>query len=118
AGRPEDDYARAWRAVELLRARNDLRGSRRVRRSRADPRGGAAGEADRPPRVSEPRRVPQPPGAVRQDDRSPPEAVAEGTEQSGGVLYDFGLLLGEGVPRLQADREREARLRRQGRRGG
>ena len=46
-GRPADDSARAGRADELLRARQDLRGRRRLRRSRAD----AAARPRRPSRT-------------------------------------------------------------------
>jgi tetratricopeptide (TPR) repeat protein len=46
------------------------------------------------------------------------EERAERAEQPRGVLHDRHLLLGRGVPRLQAEGSREARVRRQGRRSG
>src|ERR1035437_3886509 len=68
-GRPAHDSARPVRDDELLRAGEDLRGRRGVRRRGADAAEGQGGQAERRGRLQPARRLLQPAGAVREDDR-------------------------------------------------
>ena len=66
-------------------------------------RDGEERQAERPGGLHDARRLLQPPGPVRQDDRGARGARGEGAEQPRGVLHDRHLLLGRGLPRLHAE---------------
>ena len=53
---------------------------------------------ERPAGLPAARRVLQPPGGVREDDRGPEPARRDRAEQSRGVLHHLDLLLGQGLP--------------------